>query len=87
MAIISESVLERINSEAKEVRIGRAVLTFIAALLFGLGWLTARLFAIIWLVCAWSFTAVKVGWREGRGTGTGGSSDGAQIERLRKRIQ
>jgi hypothetical protein len=66
MAILDGAIVERINAEAREVHFGRTVLTLVAAVLFGLGWLTARIFGVIWLALAWSVTAVKVGWTEGR---------------------
>jgi hypothetical protein len=59
--------VDSITAQAKQVRPGRAVLTFIAAMLFGLGWVTSRVFAVAWLGFAWSWTAVRVGWESGHG--------------------
>lgn len=58
--------VERISTEAREVRFWRTVLTVLAGLLFGLGWLAAKAFGLLWLAAVWSATAVKVGWQEGR---------------------
>lgn len=58
--------VDRITAEARDVHFGRTVLTVVAALLFGAGWLTAKAFGVVWLALAWTFTAVKMGWQEGR---------------------
>jgi hypothetical protein len=60
--------LDEINRQAREVHFWRTVLTLVAAVLFGAGWVTAKVFAVLWLAAAWSFTAVRVGWQEGRKT-------------------
>lgn len=57
---------DRITREAREVRFWRTVLSLLAGVLFGVGWLTAKAFGVLWLSLAWTVTAVKVGWREGR---------------------
>ena len=67
MTTVTERVpLERITREARDVHPGRAVLTVVAAVLFGLGWVTARTLGGVWLVVAWCAVAVRVGWAEGR---------------------
>ena len=67
-AITERLPLDEINRQARDVHFWRTVLTLVAALLFGLGWILAKTFAVLWLAAAWSFTAVKVGWQEGRKT-------------------
>lgn len=67
--------VDRITAQAREVRFWRTVLTALAGVLFGLGWLAARGFAAVWLAVSWAVVAVRVGWREGRkpaGTSGGG---------------
>lgn len=67
MAAWSEEIpLDRIAAEARQIRFWRTVLTTLAGLLFGLGWLAAKGFAVVWLAVAWSSAAVKVGWQEAR---------------------
>ena len=69
MTAITERLdLDTITAQAREVHFWRTVLTLVAALLFGLGWVLAKTFAVAWLAAAWSFTAVRVGWQEGRKT-------------------
>lgn len=58
--------LDRITAEARQVQVGRTLLTVLAAVLFGVGWIVARTVNALWLGLAWSAVAVKVGWVEGR---------------------
>lgn len=66
MTFLDDVMVERINTEARQVDFGRVVLTVLAAMLFGLGWIVARAFGVAWLALAWTAVAVKVGWVEGR---------------------
>jgi uncharacterized membrane protein len=58
--------VERITAEAQKVAFWKSVLRFLAAVLFGLGWLAAKAFAVLWLAAVWSVTAVRLGWQEAR---------------------
>jgi len=60
------ALTERITIEARQTHFWRTVLTVIAALLFGVGWLSFKTLAGIWFVAAWCGAAVKVGWQEAR---------------------
>ncbi len=66
MAFLDEALTARITAQARQVHFWRTVLTVLAALLFGIGWLTAKAFGLLWLALAWSAVAVREGWREGR---------------------
>ena len=66
MTVFNEAVTQRITAEARETHFWRTVLTVIAGLLFGLGWITYKAVAGLWFVLAWVGTAVKVGWQEAR---------------------
>jgi uncharacterized membrane protein YedE/YeeE len=66
VAFLDEVMTARITAEAKQIHPGRALLTLIAAVFFGVGWVLAKLCRITWFVVAWSVAAVKVGWQEGR---------------------
>jgi hypothetical protein len=70
-ALIDRIDVDDITEQATQVRPGRAVLTLVAAVLFGLGWVTSRAFALLWLVFAWSWTAVRVGWEAEHGPSRG----------------
>lgn len=67
MAVLEGVPIDRINREAREVDAGRAVLTAVAAVLFALGWLAAKAVGLVVLVVAWSWTAARIGWEQGRG--------------------
>lgn len=65
-SVLDTVPIERISAQAREVRFWRTVLAALAGLLFGLGWLVAKVFGVLWLAAAWSAVAVREGWREGR---------------------
>ena len=84
---MTTSVLDRvpvdaISEQAHEVKPGRTVLTAIAGVLFGLGWVTARIFSVLWLAFTWSWVAVREGWRASHGP-----SRAQQIEALRAQVR
>lgn len=69
--------LDRINTEARQIRFGRGFLTVVAAVLVAIGWAAAKavhvtvttLMAVlmgIGYAAAWSAAAVKIGWQEGQ---------------------
>lgn len=58
--------VERIGQRARRARPGFVLLTFIAALFFGTGWIAAKALSALWLGVVWSAIAVAEGWREGR---------------------
>lgn len=64
--VLGRIPVERITREARETHFWRTVLTLVAAVLYGIGWSVAKVFTVAWLVLAWTATAVKVGWSEGR---------------------
>lgn len=71
--IVQHVDLDRISEQAREVRPGEMarsggerVLTIIASVLFGMGWLAYKTCAAVWLAAAWTWVAVREGWREAR---------------------
>lgn len=68
MTFFDQVMTQRITAEARETHFWRTVLTVIAGLLFGVGWITYKTVAGLWFVAAWIGTAVKVGWQEARTT-------------------
>jgi len=74
MTTLAERIpLDEITAQARQVHFGRTLLTLIAAVLFGLGWLVAKAFGVAWLAGCWGFVAVRQGWRAGRATPSGPS--------------
>ncbi len=61
-ALLERIPVEEIGVQARQARPGRAVLTVIAAVFFGLGWCAAKSV----LAVSWACVAVREGWREGR---------------------
>lgn len=58
--------LARITARARAIRPGRTFLTMLAAVLYGLGWLIAKTFGVLWLALTWCAAAVQVGWEDAR---------------------
>lgn len=54
--------VDRITAEARQIRLGRLLLTLVAGLFWLIGWVAGKAaLAVVW--CA---VAVKVGWQEAR---------------------
>jgi len=64
-SLLDRVPLDEIGAQARQVRFGRVLLTVIAAVFFGAGWLAGRFF----LGAAWCAVAVKVGWQAGAARG------------------
>ena len=62
-AMLDRVQLDEITRQARDIHPARTVLTWVAAVLFGLGWLVCKVFVVAWLVCAWMFVATRQGWR------------------------
>lgn len=69
--VLDRVPLDDIAAQARDAHPGRAVLTLVAGLLFGVGWMVAKVFAVAWLAAAWSFLAVREGWRSAHGPSRG----------------
>lgn len=65
--------LDRINKEARELSFLPALLTLIGSVLYGIGWVAAKVYSAVakiggavWLGIAWAIAAVRLGWIEAR---------------------
>jgi len=67
MAVLDRVPTDRITAKARTITAARALLTLAAAVLFGLGWVVAKVCAGAWFVLAWCFAAIQVGWHDARG--------------------
>lgn len=65
-AILDRVPTDRISARARAARPGVTLLRALTAVLFGLGWIVARVLGALWLVAAWMAIAVAEGWQEGR---------------------
>ncbi|MEU8279550.1 hypothetical protein ACFYOK_29460 [Microbispora bryophytorum] len=66
--------VERISEEARQLDPAKAILTILIAPLFLIGWLAGK----AWLIVAWIWTAVLVGWSEARRPQTARAVDDEQ---------
>lgn len=67
MTTVLERVpLDRIGQRARQAHPGRVLLTVIASVLFGLGWLAYKACAVTWHALAWGASAVIEGWQSAR---------------------
>jgi uncharacterized membrane protein len=57
--------LDDISAQARQVHLGRALLTVFAAVFFAIGWTFGRVFYCL----AWCGVAVRVGFQAGRAHG------------------
>lgn len=62
MAVLDRVPVDDITDRARQVHLGRVLLTVVAAVFFSIGWIAGAAFMAI----AWCGTAVKVGWVESR---------------------
>ena len=68
MTVLERVDLDAVNRQAREVRFWHTVGTVLVTILFGMGWLTARIFSLTWFAVAWMGVAFREGWRAGRAT-------------------
>lgn len=66
MTVLDRIPLERITAEARRIHFWRTVLTILAGVLYGLGWLAGKAVIVGWFALAWTAAAIKVGWQEAR---------------------
>jgi uncharacterized membrane protein len=76
MALAERVPVARISAEAREIRFVPALLTLVAGLLFGVGWLAAKACTVAWAALTWTFAAVRVGWQEGMARSGEGPGEG-----------
>ena len=68
MTTLTERIpVDEITEQARQVHFWRSAATLVAAVLFGLGWVAFKFFAVAWFGVVWCGCAVREGWREGRG--------------------
>lgn len=62
MVVLDSIPVDRITGDAREVQLGRLLVTLFAALFFGVGWVASK----ACLAVAFAGVAVKAGWIEAR---------------------
>jgi hypothetical protein len=58
--------VDRITSEARQVRFTHTMLTALAGLLWLAGFAAAKAFGVVWFALAWVATAARLGWSDAR---------------------
>lgn len=67
-SVLDRVPVERIAAEARDVHVGRILLTMLALIPFAVGWIAGK----VVLSIAWVGLSVKAGWIEARRTATDG---------------
>lgn len=63
MTITLERVpVDRITARARAASFPKVLVAVIAGLLFGLGWLAFKAFAVAWFALVWTAAAIAEGW-------------------------
>ena len=62
MTVLDRVPVDRVAAEARNVHVGRLLLTLLVGVFFAVGWVAGKAS----LGVAWSLAAVKVGWAEAR---------------------
>ena len=81
-SVLDRVPLDEITAQARQVRFGRSLLTLIAAVLFGIGFCVAKVFAVAFLAAAWSWTALRVGFEAAHGP-----TRGQELAALREEVE
>lgn len=59
--------MDRINSRARQYQLGKSLVALATLLPFLLGWSARKLVLVVWVVLAWLWAAVVVGWQSAAG--------------------
>lgn len=81
--------IDAITADARQAHPGRAALGLIGGLLFMAGWVSRKIFGILFLSGSWCFSAIRIGWRSAAGEPLGGPDIPALLaenDRLRKEL-
>jgi hypothetical protein len=65
VTVFDQTLPARVTAEAHDIQFGRLLAVILAGILYAIGWTAARAVRGVWFVLTWSFTAVRLGWREG----------------------
>ncbi len=65
--LLSRVPVDHISERARKARPGKAAAIVIAGAIFGIAWLTGKLFTVVWFALAWCWMAADEGFRAARG--------------------
>lgn len=67
--MLQQATLDQIREQARTLTPLRTLLTLLASVLFGVGWVAAKTLGTVWLGLTWAYAAVVVGWKSSAGKG------------------
>lgn len=80
--------VDDVTRQAKQVHPGRVIAAVSGGVLFTIGWLTAKLFGVLWFAAVWGALAAREGWRQAKGIPPSGPSlDAILTENARLRAE
>jgi hypothetical protein len=79
--------VEAITAAAAQVKFSKALLNLAGWLLYSPAWIAAKIFGGLWLVLAWCWQAIAMGWADARGKGPARSTLLAENEQLREQLR
>jgi len=59
--------IDQITKQARQVHFWRTVAGLIGGIIFIIGWLTAKVFTLLWFASVWCALAARAGWRDAKG--------------------
>lgn len=65
-------IYQRVSENARPLRLGRALLTLLVAVVFALAWLVGVTLRALAVVLGWAGEAARLGFRDGRRRGGSG---------------
>ena len=65
VTVFDQTLPARVSAQTPDVHVGRLLATVLAAIFYALGWVAAKTVRLVVFAVSWSFTAVRLGWREG----------------------
>lgn len=68
--MLQQATLDQIREQARTLTPLRTLLTLLASVLYGIGWLAAKTLGTVWTGLTWSYAAVVVGWKSSTGKGS-----------------
>ena len=79
--VLDRVPVDEISERARKVRPGTALMRLVTGILFGIGWVLAKIFAVAWTAFTWTWAAVAEGWEAAHGP-----SRGKQIDALTAQV-
>jgi hypothetical protein len=66
-SVLDRVPVDQIGERARKARPGVTLARLVVGILFGAGWLAAKVLGVTWLAFAWVWSAVAEGWQAAHG--------------------